>query len=82
MFFKTNSSSREALLTSLKPSLSMLEVYKKRKKLYWIKPKYSIRVLQQHFEDKSNVLFKASNHQFSLRNSCLKLYYCKAQILA
>jgi hypothetical protein len=32
-------------------------------KLCWIKPKRSIRVLQQHFEDKSKVLFKASNHQ-------------------
>jgi len=34
-----------------------------RTKLCWIKPKRPIRVLQQHFEDKSKVLFKASNHQ-------------------
>ena len=30
--------------------------------LYWIKPKRPIWVLQQHFEDKSKVLFKALNH--------------------
>jgi hypothetical protein len=30
-------------------------------------PKRPIRVLQQHFEDKSNVLFKASNHQKGFR---------------
>ena len=53
-----------------------------RTKLCWIKLKRPIIVLQQHFEDKSDVLFKASNHQILLRNTRSNLCSCKAQILA
>jgi len=60
--FKTISSSKEALSKSSQASF----IYTwslQRTKLCWIKHKRPIRVLQQHFEDKSKVLFKASNHQ-------------------
>jgi len=59
------SSSKEALSKSSQASF----IYAwslQRTKLCWIKPKRPIRVLQQHFEDKSKVLFKASNYQISL----------------
>jgi len=74
--FKTSSTSKEALALSLSSSKEALSkssqtsfIYAwslQRTKLCWIKPKRPIRVLQQHFEDKSKVLFKASNHQISL----------------
>jgi hypothetical protein len=51
-------------------------------KLCWIKPKRSIRVLQQHFEDESKVLLKVSNHHISLRNTRPNSRSSKAQISA
>jgi hypothetical protein len=66
------SSSKEAVSKSSQASF----IYAwslQRTKVYWIKPKRPIRVLQQHFEDTSKVLFKASNHQVSLSSVGSKL---------
>jgi hypothetical protein len=75
------SSSKEALSKSSQASF----IYAwslQRTKLCWNKPKRPIRVLQQHFEDTSKVLFKASNHQISLHITRPNSRSCKAQILA
>ena len=71
-FFKTSSSSKEALSLSLfkqgrslsKSSQASIYAWSlKRTKLCWIKSKRSIRVLQQHFEDKSRYSLK---HQITI----------------
>jgi hypothetical protein len=69
IFFKTSFSSNEALSSSkealskvLKPPSSTLEVYKEQSSV-GSSLNAPLEFFKQHFEDKSKVLFKASNHQ-------------------